>query len=72
MILLKTQLAEALVEYETLNLEEVQKVISGEKIRPVEEKLLEVIHQQTDSDQSSNSDPDPEEPSSSPKEDTVV
>ena len=47
------QLAEALVEYETLDLEEVKKVIRGEKIRPVEEKLLEAI-QQTEEDGSSN------------------
>ncbi|KAH8117450.1 ATP-dependent metallopeptidase Hfl [Phellopilus nigrolimitatus] len=37
------RLAEALVEYETLDLAEVRKVIKGEPIRPVEEKLLEVM-----------------------------
>ncbi|KAI5124509.1 hypothetical protein M0805_003033 [Coniferiporia weirii] len=39
------RLADALVEYETLDLAEVKKVIKGEKIRTVEEKLLEVIQQ---------------------------
>jgi ATP-dependent metalloprotease len=38
-------LANALVEYETLDLEEVKKVIKGEPIRTVEEKLLEVIQE---------------------------
>lgn len=38
---LPKQLADALVEYETLDLSEVQKVVKGEPIRPVEEKLLE-------------------------------
>jgi hypothetical protein len=33
------QLAEALVEYETLDLQEVKKVIKGEPIRSVEERL---------------------------------
>lgn len=42
------QLANALVEYETLDLTEVKKVIKGEPIRPVEEKLLEVIKQDSD------------------------
>ena len=37
----RLQLAEALVEYETLDLEEVKKVIKGERIRPVEERLQE-------------------------------
>ena len=39
----RVQLANALVEYETLDLEEVKKVIKGEPIRSVEERLLEVI-----------------------------
>lgn len=37
------RLADALVEYETLDLEEVKKVIKGEPIRPVNEKLKEAI-----------------------------
>ena len=32
-----------MVEYETLDLEEVKKVINGEPIRPVTEKLKEAI-----------------------------
>lgn len=36
------QLAHALVEHETLNLEEVKKVIRGEPIRDLTAKLLEV------------------------------
>lgn len=35
------QLADALFEYETLDLSEVQKVVKGEPIRSVEEKLIE-------------------------------
>jgi len=45
------RLANALVEYETLDLEEVKKVIKGEKIRSVEERLLEAI-QKTEAEES--------------------
>lgn len=37
------QLAEALVEHETLNMEEVKKVIKGEPIRKIEEVVGEDI-----------------------------
>ena len=36
-----SQLAEALVEYETLDLEEVKKVIKGEPIRPLAERIAD-------------------------------
>lgn len=57
---LLSQLANALFEYETLDLAEVQKVIKGEPIRPVEEKLLEAIKQETDESQPNSASPVPE------------
>ncbi|KAL5490402.1 YME1 [Sanghuangporus weigelae] len=40
------RLAHALVEHETLDLSEVKKIIKGEPIGPVEEKLMDVIRQE--------------------------
>ncbi|EJD05932.1 ATP-dependent metallopeptidase Hfl [Fomitiporia mediterranea MF3/22] len=54
------RLANALFEYETLDLQEVKKVIKGEPIRPVEEKLLEVIKQSSEESDSNSTTPVPE------------
>lgn len=40
--LLFFQLADALVEYETLNSDEVRRVIKGEPLKPVEERVAQV------------------------------
>jgi ATP-dependent metalloprotease len=40
---LETQLANALVEHETLDMEEVKKVIKGERIRAIEQVINEDI-----------------------------
>jgi len=54
------RLADALVEFETLDAEEVKKVIKGERIRTVEERLQDAISQvQQDGEPYSNSE-DPE------------
>ena len=41
----ESQLAEALVAYETLTIDGVKRVIKGERLRPVDEKLREAIQQ---------------------------
>ena len=53
------QLADALVEFETLDAEEVKKVIRGERIRTVEERLQDAMsHVQQDEERHTN----PEDP----------
>jgi ATP-dependent metalloprotease len=49
------QLAKALVEHETLNMEEVKKVIKGESIRGIEQ----IIHDEIARVSSSESEPEP-------------
>ena len=48
-----TQLANALMEHETLDAEEVKKVIKGEPIRNIKEVLAEDLSRMSESEQKS-------------------